>query len=263
MTISRDATRLWYVPANAAEWTELLAGSTLSNPADLYLCQGNLGAGMPDAIGAVALTPSGAQTFDNAVSGWTRKSFNLVDSASSGGFSSSAIQNIATTSGLLLALIDITGTPAAERSVMGIGSGADHRYVALTAGNKYKATGLAGASVTGTATPGSTVHPVILKVDRSRSEYKVYTDQETLSPAWTNPGGGGALLQIGDAGVAGTAPVGYLYIAFWSGAAAEMSDANVATLIGLMQNGPASGLTTVGPQLGTQFGPRIGPRIGP
>lgn len=229
--VSQDATSLKYVPADATEWgiTMTAAGIASGSPSNLWTCQVAAGS-LTAQIGAVGLSVSGSPTYQNAVTGWTRKSVNMADGGASVGFTTSSIQNLSTTSGLLFAYIALTGTPAAERSLMGMGNSTDHRYAAVTTTPYIKAHGLAGATVTGTNAPGTTVHPVFLKVDRSRSHYRLYTDAEMLAPAWTNPGAGGSLLGLGTM-IGSSGPAAYLYAGFFSGTAAELSDDQVRTLM--------------------------------
>lgn len=243
MAVSRDATSGWYVPASSAEWAELLTGTGLANPSNLWLCQEASG-GLAASIGATVLVAAGAKSYLQAVTGWTRTSTNIADGAASNNFNTTTIHNSSTTSGMLLMYARLTGVPAAERAMAGFGGSTSYRYLAVTTGPRFKAHGLGGqATVTGTVDPGTDVHPIIIKVDRSRSEYRIYTDDETLAPAWTNPGASNTLLSLGTSIGGGAAPAGYLYAAFFSGAAAELSDEQVATLLGLLQNGPASGST--------------------
>lgn len=71
MAVTRDSLDGRYFPANATEWTDLLAGSGISNPSNLYLfneASGNI----LDKIGAKNLTASGSLTYDTLIPGLTR-----------------------------------------------------------------------------------------------------------------------------------------------------------------------------------------------
>lgn len=231
--VTLDASAQKYPPVDADEWTLALAAAGISsgNPDSVWNCEELSSQNLIDFIAHDTLNTSGTPSGNNAVTGWTRLSVNTTDGSAGMGWSSTQTVDLSTTSGLLIAYVAMTGTPAAEREIMGMGSGFDHRYVAVTAAGKIKATGLAGASVVGTATPGTTVHPIVLKVDRSTSTFKVYTDQEVLAPAWTAPVAGGKLLGIGDQIAGGAAPAAYLYIALFTGTKAELTDAQVRSLL--------------------------------
>jgi hypothetical protein len=182
-----------------------------------------------DSIGVVSLSgPSGSA--NNPVAGWSRTAFGTADGTANG-CSTVAIANLSTTSYALLAYVALTGTPAGARSVFGFGSAGDHRYVGVTTTPRYQAGIYLGATADGTGTPGSDVRPVLLLVDRTGSRLRVYTDQEVITLAWAAPVAGSALLNFGDQIGVGSAPAYFLYAAGFSGAAAEMSDASVRSLL--------------------------------
>ena len=85
------------------------------------------------------------------------------------------------TSYLVLLYIAVPTTPAADRSLFGIGLATDHRYVAITNAPTFKGTGTGVAPTTGTANPMGIVHPLVLKIVPSQMSYVVYTDQERLA----------------------------------------------------------------------------------
>lgn len=234
---SLDSTSGIGVPADSAEWAKALAAAGISSggPSHLYTCQGvSAATASRDDIGSVDLSQVGSSMlYDQPVAGWDRNAMTLPDGTiGNTGWQTAAIANLATTSVLLLLYVDITGSAAAEREIAGLGPGADHRSIALTAAAKIKATGLGGiASATASNTVPSGTFPVVLRNDRAAGTFRVYTPEEVLAPVYTNPTAGGSLFIIGDPNVLGSAPCAYLYAVLFEGAAAEMSDANVRSLL--------------------------------
>ncbi len=225
--VDQDATSQIYVPSDATQWGVVLAAAGLSNlpPANLWLMQEAAG-DFVDAIGAIDLTVGGADlTRQNVVAGWSRFGAGSAD-GSQGQAAQNLVGgvNLATTSYMLLLYVKMTATPAAQRPVMGLGAGADHRYAAITEDPLYMARDLSGVSFqAGVANPGTAVRPVILQVNRATSKHRVYTDQEIIETTWINPVLGGSAIVIGDALGAGAPPARYLYVAGFSGAGAELS----------------------------------------
>src|SRR5262245_47294003 len=80
--VSRDATSNILVPANAAEWAQVLASAGISSggPSALWLFQEASG-NPADSVGSFTLTASGTPTYQAAVSGWTRKAITFADAA--------------------------------------------------------------------------------------------------------------------------------------------------------------------------------------
>lgn len=257
MTVSRDSTSGWYVPNSASEWTELLAGTGLSNPSNLWLCQEASG-NLADSIGAVTLVGEQTPLYQQTVSGWTRKAVGFTDGTLQHRFQTTSIGDTSTTSYLLFMYVAITATPASTRSLMGIGSGAGHRYTGVNTTPRYTAQILFGGSTAGTTAHGTTVHPVIMMINRASSKFKIYTDLETIEQTWSAPVTSGNIFCIGDAINAGSPTARILYIANFTGSAAERSDADISTLLGKLQNGPVS-ITAARNRLVNEG--RMGPQI--
>ncbi len=230
--VDRDASALKYLPSSSGQWTTFMtaAGLATGNPSNLWMCTEPSATNLADSIGAVTLTANNSPTGQNTVSGWTKKAVGTTDGAAMS-YQAAAGVNLATTSGLLLGYVAATATPAAERPLIGIGAGTDHRYAAVTTTPRIKAAALGGGTATGTAAPGTTVHPIAVAVNRAATTYKVYTDQEIITVAWTNPGAGGSLVGAGDTPGVGAAPMFLLYLTLFASTAAELSDAQVRTLL--------------------------------
>ncbi len=223
-SVTTDATSGKGVPATAAEFASL--GWTASNLWLFQMASGNAS----DSIGAVTLTAAGSIGYQTAVTGWTRTATTFTAEGGASVFSTTSIHDNAASSGLLLAYVRLTATPGATRDVMGFGSGTDYRFANVTVAPVYQAAENGGGTTAGASNPGTSVRPVIVQVNRSESRFSVITDQEVVTEGWTNPAGGGSLLGIGGM-IGGVAPMEILYAAFFSGAAAEKTTAQIKTLL--------------------------------
>jgi hypothetical protein len=229
-----DSTSGKGVPASTSDWDKLIAAYHLpvSAPDHLWLAQ-EPGGSLADAIGAISLQPLNAPTYANAVAGWTRSAVGTVDSNINQGFATGALGDLDGNSYALLIYVAVTATPAAERSLAGIGASTDHRNIAVTTMPVFKATGVGGVTpASGTVDPSTTVHPLLMVIDATRMTYVVFSDDEKIATVpWTAPTGTGPLLMIGNAGNGGAAPARYLYAAQWSGTHAELADTSVKALL--------------------------------
>lgn len=234
--VSRDATSLIYVPANASEWTTFRTAGSLSiaNPNSLWLCQEAAG-NLADSIGAIALTATGG-LFQQAVAGWSRKAVGTTDGSSDKFVAGAGVgPSPATTSQLWLFLMSLPATPAANRVIGGINCpSATNACRAL----HLTATGLPRNNVVGVNTDGassisSAVHPVVVHYDRTNSVANLYTRLDkvvgTYSASVTDGDKG-----LGNAGASTASGRLCLYAAMWSGAAAEVSAAVVKSLLTTM-----------------------------
>lgn len=225
--VSRDATSLIYAPASSAEWTAFMSsiGLATGNPSFLWLCQDASG-NLADQIGGTALVPANAPTYSNAVPGWTRVAVGTVDATANQKFQSTAaaLPDLSVTAALLLAYVGFASSPAAIRGVLGMGttmSDARHDTVhpRLVSGAN---------SATGVQTLGTQARPWVNKADVPGGANVLYTDQEKVVPAV------GALtgksIQLGSTGAV-PASAFYLYAALFTGAAAQLTDAQVKTLL--------------------------------
>lgn len=231
--VTQDATSLKYWPSSNAEWTLALAAASIAtgNPSNLWNCQ-DAAAALSDSIGAAPMSTIAFGSFQQSVTGWTRKAFATTNDTALSRANTSAAGNITAASGLLLAYVGVPTMAGSEASIMAIGGGADHRYAAMTTTPRYKGVDFgSAASTTGTANPGTQVRPVVIQVNRTAGSFKVLTDQEVLSVAYTAPAAASSYVGFGDAGVAVAAGAVYLGGAYFSGAAAEMSQAQIKTLM--------------------------------
>ncbi len=239
MPVDQDATSLWYLPSDASQWTELLAGTLLANPSSLWLCQEASG-NLADSIGAVTFTAFGTPNYQQTVTGWTRKAINCVVGSTTNFFLGASV-NPTITSEMMLLIAHIDGSAAAQRT-LAFNGGCFLNCDVDAASILMRPYADGGTnSTTGMQNINGLSVVLVFKVDRNLSEVVCYVDTlETLKPTPFAPSANSNIF-IG--GVGQAYPDGdVLYSAIWTGADAEMSDADVAILISRIKNGiPSTG----------------------
>lgn len=232
--VTKDATSNKYVPANSSEWTTFRTAGSLStaNPNSLWLCQETSG-NLSDSIGSLTLTANATPTYDNAVTGWTRKGLGFTQVANQRfGAAAGVGPSPATTSQMWLWIVTVTATPAATRGICQVSNGATVLQGLLTSTPRARIN-VGGTTTDGTNSPATETNgmPVVLLYDRSGSRAMLYTSQEKITGTYS------AGVVDGVKGIgAGTSFPGFcVYGAMWSGAAAEaFTDANVKSLLQTM-----------------------------
>ena len=230
--VTRDAASGKYFPANAAEWTitRAAAGISSGNPANLWLCQEASG-NLADSIGGTALAVAGTWNYQQAVTGFTRLAVvNPTDGL--GARFTSAGDEISTSSEALFAVVQMPASgPGGTRSVMEVGTNATRDAIELANVGPV----LRGRSVAniadGTHDFTNAVRPCVLVSNRTGTEVIVATDQEKLLPTF---GGtmAGTLITFGGVAGGNLCPnMGLMYACRFSGAAAELSAAQVKSLL--------------------------------
>lgn len=224
------------VPRSSSEWTELVAAHSLmlASPAHTWLFQETSGT-LADSIGTATLTPynipSHIQSYGLSINGWSRYAVATPELAGDHGFATSALGNLDGTPYAVMLYIAIRAVPSSTRAILGLGSGGDHRYAAITPAGVIAASGNGGSPTsTGAVALGTNVLPVVMVIDPSASRYAIYTDQERIVATWTPTMGLGNLFIVGNA-VIGAASIAYLYGATWTGAGATLDDAAVKRLL--------------------------------
>lgn len=225
--VSIDAASGKCVPASAAEWTTFLAaiGLGIGAPANLYLCQeanGNLA----DSIGTGVLTATNAPLYQQAVAGWSRGYAGFTDGTTQKFIGTVGQPVLSATSSLFIGYVYLASAPAATRLIAAMGTasfGAAARFLAT-----QNVQAVSGANTVNAANNyGASVRPIVMKYDRTNSLAVVYTDQEKI--AVTYAAGTTAGLYLGGQT---TAPAGgFLWAAQFTGADAELTDAQVRSLL--------------------------------
>lgn len=221
--VTRDAASGIYTPASAAEWDIVLAvaGVTSGGPSTLWLFQEASG-NPADSIGAFTLTATAGASYQQAVTGWTRKAITFVD-ASSGGLSttSASLPDIATVSMLTLAYIKFPGAaPVGTRNVIAQGVNATRASMDMI--NTPRLRGRCAANSTdGAASPtDGGVHPVVVAINRTGGSMFACDDREKLVPTFSASAAGKGLYFNAVPGAATSVAGGELYgTTFFAGAA--------------------------------------------
>lgn len=199
MTVTRDATSLWYRPASLSEWTTHLAGSGFANPKVGLLLQDASGNPADSLSGGIAFTASGSgRLYQQTVAGHAAKGIKLtpfngdkLESLVSG------LPDVSTTSILILLYVLFPSYPSAtnwggHRSVVTIGP-TFNQQLSLTHGDNgvtSKCEMIIGSIVTPpafTVVPQDTARMVLLQVNRATGKVAMTVDSEdhenTLSGA--------------------------------------------------------------------------------
>jgi hypothetical protein len=231
--VTQDATSLKFVPANATEWTTTMAAAGIGsgNPSALYLYQEASG-NLADSIGSFTLTAAGSPSYQQAVTGWTRKKISLTDGLT-GNFSSTSasLPDIGSGSLLTIAYCDMpTAGGAALRNFIEYGTNATRCALEWTTGAKIEGRS-AGNFLNGTSNPTSAVRPLVLKCDRTNSVVTAYSDQEKVTPTFGGTMAGQRLDFFAVPTGQASAGCGFLYAATFFNAAAVLTDAQVKTLL--------------------------------
>lgn len=226
--VTQDSTSLIYTPANSFEWllTMAAAGIALPGPTNLWLCQEASG-NLADTIGTAPLTQTGAgHLYQQAVTGWSRLAATTVDGTSGQKWiNTTTAPNPNTTSTLWFGYFRFPAVaPAANRDVVANAGALDSRF---TSGGKIQI--INGATTTGTANPLGGVHPWLVKHDNTNLQFTGYTDQEKIAGTYAVMGSNPSYMAGGQTALAGD--FGYMYLAEFSGASAEMTDAQIKTLL--------------------------------
>jgi RHS repeat-associated protein len=251
--VTRDATSGWFVPANATEWTNLLTGSGIPNPTNLWGCQetsGNLG----DSIGSAPLAPFGFVSYANSVSGWSRTAVHFGGGSTAYFQSSASICNPATTACTALGIMRLEGVPPSNTGdfmVMGDANGARAMYVVISSVAYLKELWDSANSATTPYSTDSLFHPFILVSDPANSTTTLQNDTVSVIPTWAAGTSASGVISIGGA-VDGADQMSCVYLAEWSGTA--LNSTQRTTLIGKVKNGPGILTTvTIGGQLAQQY----------
>lgn len=224
----RDATSNIYVPSTAGQFTAL----GITAPSHLWLCQEAAG-NLADSIGGMTLTASGSPTYQQAVSGWSRKGVGFTVTLNQRFSAAAGVgPDPGSVSTLWLAYVAVIGAQGGNRDIFGPNNTAGGTAAKVQTTTTPRVRGsFAGTVASGTSDPTATgLQPMVIKVDRTNSTAVVYTGQEKITGTYS------AIISESTAkgfGSSGSTSFGGLiaYSALWSGAAAEVSDAQAKTLL--------------------------------
>lgn len=222
-SVSRDATSNIYVPASSSQWSSVMssAGLATGGPSLLWLAQEATGS-LADSIGTFTGTLAGGPpTYQQAVAGWSRKGISGTDGGSGVFSNTDAGLPDLTTQSMLVLVYAVVTTPASARGIMDFGaaliSGAN-----LTTGPLLQCS--AGSTVNGASNPTGAVRPILLLHDATNNRAAVFSDQEKIIAAKRATTGKRIRILNSYLG-------SFVYVASFFGSAAELSDAQVKTLL--------------------------------
>lgn len=221
---SQDATSLIYVPASPQEWANL----GLTAP-DFQWGAQDASSPLAAAIGGITLAQASTPSYQNTITGWSRKALGTADNTGQDWSSTNAgLPDVASNS-ILLYLIwkPPTANPAAARRIAAIGT-SPATSMQFTAAGKVTFIGGANTATSTTDIHNSAPIALVLKYNRTGSETKGYTLTEKITVTFSGTGTGKSVI-IG--GSSAAAQQNFLYIAMWKGANAEMSDATVKAML--------------------------------
>ncbi len=217
-----------YLPADAAEWTDLLDGTGIANPDSLWTFQQSSG-DVVDEIGSRDLVAAGTPTYQQSVPGFTRKAISF-DDGSTDRFSTTIPSGA--TGYVSLVIARMRSAPAATRSIV------EHPniYSQVTAGLLVR--GDCASAASGAISLGSDVHVIITKSSDALSEARVLTDDELISPNYGLFAG--TTLTVGGSSPGDTPPMDVLYMTAWE---ADLTDAQLSTILDRIENGSGATAT--------------------
>jgi hypothetical protein len=235
--VERDATSLIRVPSSLTQWQNFnayhvaIGTANFPNvtPSSLYLMQEASG-NLADSIDGITLTATGASLiYQQAVAGWSRKAFAIPDGlVTHNAQNTTTAVDISTTSALWMLYVRMpAGAPAAVRRLARINATGMLGSLSTTPRIQCVTGGAGGSTVNGTSNPTGAVHLFAIQANRALPQARIFTDQEKVAGTV----GTYATVALGIGSSAGnSADVGYLYGPLFTGAAAELSDAQVKSL---------------------------------
>lgn len=247
MAVDQDAASSKYLPSSSAQWSEQLTGSGIANPANLYLLQEASG-NATDAIGGKTLTASGTLTYQQAVSGWTRKAI-VTTRGTAGKLVNNTFANVNASSFtlMLVALVDTTGAGSTvARTIARMGTTFDGDACLESNATPRLQVGRGGTSsrVAGSTNPTGAVHVYFLRVDDTANTVDAFLNATKIVGG--AQGCSGTELCFGGDNVQTWYPndTAYLYAAAWTSA---LSDADIGVIVTRFSAGPPGTAPTLAP----------------
>ena len=228
--VTRDATSGKRFPNSSTEWTNFLAynGLAAAVPNSMWLCQEAAG-NLTDSIGTLTLTANAAPAYQQAATGHSRLGVQLAEVANQRFTAAAAAgPNPTTTSSLWLWFGEFTAAPSGTRVVLSVSDGAVNFRANILVTPRIRLS-INAVNSDGVSDPvaGADVMPMAIKYDRTNSEAKVFTGQEKITGTYS----AAVVDGLKGLGTGGAAAVRFVYGVMWSGAAGEMSDANLKALL--------------------------------
>ncbi len=232
--VTRDSTSGIYCPANAAEWTIVMAAAGIASggPSLLWGCQEASG-NLADSIGTFTGTVSGTPvTYQQAVTGWTRKGIAGANSGTGKISNNDAgLPDPAVTSMLSIGYVTVTAVPGAVNVLVGLVGTSNATGNVITPGPVSRAWSGPNASTAG-GNPLGAVRPYGFIYDVTNNRAAGWTDQDILSVTRGPTVNRGLDTWYGFTG-------SHLYRVAFFGSAAELTNAQIRTLLQVLGWSPA------------------------
>lgn len=233
-----DATSGKAVPTTQADWDAVndAAGVAHKTLAGSFPFQDtDMSAAVVATVGT-NLTTYGGPTARASVTGWARKAMRCTETAQGAGYASGTGPNAGSTSVAWFAYIDITANPGAARPFLsGSNAGTANARASHVNGagglNRVQCNAVNVDGVSDARTGG--VRPYMFVYNRTAGTVKLYSDQEKITGTYSS------LVTDSTKGFPATATVvppamDVLLGACWSGANAELTDADVKAIFQAM-----------------------------
>ena len=215
-----DAAMGRYAPTTAAHWAAILAtAGVASQPTSSYAFTEGSG-DLNDQIGAVTFTSNGTPNYQQSITGSSRPCVTFDDGGTD--YFNCAIPNANVSSALVIAYVALTGAAGGTRNIL------QHPniFAEAIATGKLRADG--GSMVDSTANLGTTWHAIVLRSNVTATTQAIIYEEEVLAPSWFADSPGTLILGGASASAAGMA---VNLLARWEGAAAELSNAQVKSIL--------------------------------
>jgi hypothetical protein len=229
--ITRDAASGIYCPANAAEWTLMMAAAGVGsgNPASVYNCQESSGT-LADSIGAITLPAAGTgHLYQQTVGGWQRRAVATTDgTANQRWVNGTTAPNPSLTSTMVMVFVALpAAAPAAARDVCAVATNADIR---LNTTGRLRV--VFGAQADCVNSHLGIVTPIVMQINNTATTATLYTKLEKFTGTYVLPTNASLLSLGGQTTAAGN--IQHLYACQFTGAAAEMTSGNLKNLLQTM-----------------------------
>ncbi len=231
LLVAKDGTSGIRVPTGSSQWASVMsvAGIASGGPSLLWACQEAAGS-LADTIGTFTGTTGGSLTYNQAETGWTRKSLKF-DNGGTGfaqNYNAGGMPDISTTSQILLIYANVTTTAPATTKMFGLIGYPIGAYLYRTNTSGFVAVS-GDNQLAAPSNPTGQMRPYLLRVNRTNSTMVGFNDLDKVTPTFKNTMTG-KLFCIGqNAGFTPECSINYA-VSFFAGAA-ELSDAQVKRLL--------------------------------
>lgn len=215
------------LPNSATQWAAFIAANSLaiSGPSSIYRLDEASGNPVDSGPAAKNLTASASPLYQRPVTGWSKTGIEFTNTTNQR-LANTAYSDAATTSLLALIYYHSTAVPGATTNIFTYGT--SNIAAGLSRLNTDRIRYRNGASIVDYGAALSSPAPIVFKHDVTNLSAMSCTDALKLAPAYAAAAG----TRFDLAATTGNSDLAVMFYCWvWSGAAAEMSDANVKLLL--------------------------------